>query len=394
MREVILIRYGELSLKGKNRFKFEDRLLHNIRQVLSDLSPREVKKTYGRMYVELKDDLEAVVERLRRVFGLVSFSPALVVPLEMEAIKQAAISVMQKSGRGRTFKVETKRPYKPFPFKSPEISREVGGHILEKIEGWSVDVHHPETMLEVEVREEGAFVYCEKIPCAGGLPLGSSGKALLLLSGGIDSPVAGWLGMKRGVEMVGLHFFSFPFTSERSKEKVIDLCKVLAKYCGSFKLYVNHFTEIQKSIRQDCPEEFYVTIMRRMMFRIAREVTYREKALALFTGESLGQVASQTMESMTAIGEVVDIPILRPLVTMDKLEIIRQAELIGTYDISIQPYEDCCTLFLPKHPSIKPKVDVVRRAEKSLDIEGLIADSLAKTKILRITPTEVKEVEA
>ncbi|HHY60714.1 MAG TPA: tRNA 4-thiouridine(8) synthase ThiI [Clostridia bacterium] len=383
MNQVLLVRIGEISLKGKNRYLFENQLLENIRNALAGLPPRKIEKNYGRIYVELGEEGEEVIRRLTRVFGIHSVSPAYGVPLDMKAIKEEAARQLSQL-EPTTFKVETTRPYKKFPKTSPEVSREVGGYVLAKVPGWKVDVHRPEVVLQVEIRQEGAFVYSQEFPGLGGLPVGCAGKAVLLISGGIDSPVAGWLIMKRGVQPVGLHFHSFPFTSERAKDKVVDLCRLLASYGRGFKLYVNHFTEIQKAIRQHCPEEFYVTIMRRMMFRIAERVALQEKALALVTGENLGQVASQTLESMVAINEVTKLPVLRPLVTMDKAEIIALAEKIGTYEISILPYEDCCTLFLPKHPATKPKLEKVRAAEAALDIEGLIEESLAKTEIIQI----------
>ncbi|MGI6551581.1 MAG: tRNA uracil 4-sulfurtransferase ThiI [Bacillota bacterium] len=353
-----------------------------MKEALEGLPPRKIWKTYGRIYVELFDDASTVMERLAKVFGIFSFSPARLVSLDLDAIREAALLELRSCGEGGTFKVETKRPNKNFPLKSPEISREIGRHLFLNTENWTVDVHQPQVKINLEIRGEGAFVYSKEAAGLGGLPVGSTGKALLLISGGIDSPVAGWLAMKRGIQPVGLHFYSFPFTSERSKEKVIDLCRVLARYGGSFKLYVNYFTEIQKAIRKSCPEEFYVTIMRRMMFRLAEAIARQENALALITGENLGQVASQTLESMAVINELVRLPVLRPLVTMDKIEIIDYARKIGTYDISILPYEDCCSLFVPKHPATRPNLQKVREAEEKLDIPSLLEESLEKTQVL------------
>ncbi|GAW93363.1 tRNA uracil 4-sulfurtransferase ThiI [Calderihabitans maritimus] len=384
MKKVLLVRYGEITLKGKNRAWFEDMLLKNVKRALADLPEREIKKGYGRLYVDLKDDLSEVVERLTRVFGIVSVSPAWVVPLDLEEIKKAALAELESWEGRSTFKVETRRPYKQFPFKSPEISRQVGGFLLSQTDGWTVDVNKPEVVISIEVRQEGGYVYSRVINGPGGLPVGVTGKGILLLSGGIDSPVAGWMGMKRGVEIIGLHFYSFPFTSERSKEKVLELCRVLARYGGKIKLYINHFTEIQKAIKKYCPEELYVTIMRRMMFRLAEVLAKKEGAMAILTGESLGQVASQTLESMRVINEVTSFPVLRPLIALDKVEIIEYARRIGTYDISIQPYEDCCTLFVPKHPATRPKPEKVKKAEEGLDISRLIEESLAKTEIVEI----------
>ena len=385
MDKVLIVRYGEISLKGKNRYQFENRLLDNMKAALKGLPQRKIEKTYGRIYVDLSDAEYAgeVIQRITRVFGIHSVSPAQSVPLDLGAIREEARQQMARMNPS-TFKVETSRPYKRFPMTSPEVSREVGGYVLSQLPGWKVDVHRPEVVINVEIRQEGAFVYSEQIKGLGGLPVGSTGKALLLISGGIDSPVAGWLTMKRGVQPVGLHFHSFPFTSERAKDKVVDLCRILTSYGRSFRLYVNHFTEIQKAIRKQCPEEFYVTLMRRMMFRLAEAVALQEKALALVTGENLGQVASQTLESMAAINEVTKLPVLRPLITMDKAEIIELACQIGTYETSILPYEDCCTLFLPKHPATRPNLERVREAEEALDIPGLMEESLAKTEVINL----------
>lgn len=383
----LLVRYGEISLKGNNRPYFEDKLLDNMRRALGDLPPRRMRKTFGRVFVDLHDDLEAVARRLQRVFGIVSMSPVATAPLEMEAIKKAALAVL-KDSPGTTFKVQTQRPNKRFPLASPEVNRQLGAYLLTHSQGQKVDVHHPDRIIHVEIRDEGAYIYSRIIPGPGGLPVGVTGRGLLLISGGIDSPVAGYMGMKRGLELTALHFHSFPFTSERSKEKVIDLCRVLAGYSGPFRLVVAPFTNIQKAIRQHCPEEFYVTIMRRMMFRIARAVAAKEEALAILTGESLGQVASQTLQSMAVINKVVDLPVLRPLVAWDKSEIIEVARRIGTYDISIRPYEDCCTLFVPKHPATKPPLARVEAAERNLAVAELVEECLASLEILTVEPED------
>ncbi len=383
MREdVILVRMGEISLKGKNRYVFENILINNMKKALEGLDI-SIEKSYGRIYVKANNFKEAA-QRLKNVFGIVSFSPAVKTDLDMEAIKETALEVL-KVIPPSTFKVECRRPNKKFEIKSPEISRLVGGYVLNNLSDWNVDIHNPHYVLDIEVRDEGAYVYSEIIPGPGGLPVKATGKGVLLLSGGIDSPVAGYFAMKRGVEVIGLHFHSYPFTSQRSKEKVIDLCKVLTNYSDNIKLYVNHFTEIQKEIKKKCDGKYYVTIMRRMMFRIANKIAEKEKAPAIFTGENLGQVASQTLESMQAINEVTDIPVLRPLITMDKQEIIKYAKNIDTYETSILPYEDCCTLFLPKYPATRPDVINVRKEEASLNIEELIEESLEKTEIINIS---------
>ncbi|QGP92173.1 putative tRNA sulfurtransferase [Neomoorella glycerini] len=383
----LLVRYGEISLKGNNRPYFEDKLLANMRRALDDLPPRGMHKTFGRVFVDLHDDLEAVSRRLQRVFGIVSMSPVVTAPLELEAIKKAALAVLMDSP-GTTFKVQAQRPNKRFPLTSPEVNQQLGAYLLTHSQDQRVDVHHPERVIYVEIRDEGAYIYSRIIPGPGGLPVGVTGRGLLLISGGIDSPVAGYMGLKRGLELTALHFYSFPFTSERSKEKVIDLCRVLAGYSGPFRLVIAPFTGIQKAIRQHCPEEFYVTIMRRMMFRIARAVAAKEDALAILTGESLGQVASQTLQSMAVINKVVDLPVLRPLVAWDKSEIIEVARRIGTYDISIRPYEDCCTLFVPKHPATKPPLARVEAAEKNLAVAELVEECLESMESLTVEPED------
>ncbi len=391
MYTTLLVRYGEISLKGNNRPYFEDKLLANMRRALAGLPPRQMRKTFGRIFVDLHNDLEAVSQRLRQVFGIVSMSPVVTAPLEMAAIQQAALAVLADSP-GATFKVQTQRPNKRFPLTSPLVNQELGAYLLSHSPGRRVDVHHPDCYVHVEIRDEGAYIYTRTIPGPGGLPVGVTGRGLLLISGGIDSPVAGYMGLKRGLELTALHFYSFPFTSERSKEKVIDLCRVLAGYGGSFSLIIAPFTEIQKAIRQHCPEEFYVTIMRRMMFRIAQAAAEQEGALALLTGESLGQVASQTLPSMAVINRVVDLPVLRPLVAWDKSEIIEVSRRIGTYDISIRPYEDCCTLFVPRHPATKPSLVRVEAAEENLPVAALVAECLGNLEILTVEPEAVHSV--
>ncbi|MDK2820489.1 MAG: tRNA uracil 4-sulfurtransferase [Clostridia bacterium] len=383
MYTTLLVRYGEISLKGNNRPYFEDKLLENMRYALAGLKTHKMRKTYGRIFIEIEDDLNEVSQRLQNVFGIISMSPTVTTTLDMDAISKTALKVLLDTP-GKTFKVRTQRPNKKFPLKSPEINKQLGAYLLTNSQNQSVDVHNPDRVINVEIRNEGAYIYSRTIPGCGGLPVGVTGRGLLLISGGIDSPVAGYMGLKRGLELTGLHFYSFPFTSERSKEKVIDLCQALANYSNSFRLVIAPFTEIQKSIRQHCPEEFYVTIMRRMMFRIAQLVAEKEKALALLTGENLGQVASQTLQSMSVINKVVDIPVLRPLVAWDKSEIVEVARRIGTFDISIRPYDDCCTLFVPKHPATKPPLKLVEKAEKALEIETLLKDCLENLEILTL----------
>ncbi len=387
MYPLLLVRYGELSLKGRNRKTFEDLLLSNMRARLVDLPHGRITKTFGRIYLETKDNWAELAQRLQGVFGIVSVSPVLRRSLDMEEIKEGASLIIQDTP-GRTFKVEARRPNKSFPLTSPEICQTLGGHILRNFSHLTVDVHRPDFVLNVEIRQEGAFLYSQVIPCLGGLPAGSSGKGLLLLSGGIDSPVAGFLSMKRGVSLEGLHFYSYPFTSERSKAKVVELASLLAPYNarGKFKLWIAYFTEIQKALQQISYDALSITLMRRFMLRIATQLAERENALALITGDSLGQVASQTMESIHVINAVTTTPVFRPLIGLDKQEIIDLAVKIGTYETSILPYEDCCTVFVPSNPATKPKLDQVLKAESELDVDGLIAEALAKTELLVVGP--------
>lgn len=385
IQQVVLVRYGEIGLKGENRRHFEAQLLCNMQWALRDLPEREISRTFGRIFVPADGDGPEVAARLARVCGIVSVSLAYRVPLEMEAIEAAALDVArQELPPGWSFKVETRRAEKSFPVPSPQVSRQVGAHLLRYLPQSRVDVHRPDKRISIEIRREGAYVYVGSVPGPGGLPVGVSGKGLLMLSGGIDSPVAGWMAMRRGVDLSCLHFYSYPFTSERSKEKVIDLCRQLALYGRPLTLYVAFFTEIQKAIRQHGPEELYVTMMRRMMFRLAEHWAGETGALAVFTGENLGQVASQTLESMAVIGEVCRLPILRPLVGLDKADIVDYARRIGTYDVSIRPYEDCCTIFVPKHPATKPRLVRVQEAEAKLDIPALLAESIARTEVLTV----------
>lgn len=385
MYPLLLIRYGELSLKGRNRRIFEDILMGNIRSNLANLPHGRITKTFGRIYLETAGNWAELAQRLQGVFGIVSVSPVLKRDLDLEQIKEGATLVIQDTP-GRTFKVETRRPNKGFPLTSPELSNALGGHILKTFPHLSVDVHDPELVLNVEIRKEGAFLYSQIIPCLGGLPAGSSGKGILLLSGGIDSPVAGFLSMKRGVNLEGLHFHSYPFTSERSKEKVVELGRQLSRYNahGSFRLWLAYFTEIQKALQRSSYPSLSITLMRRFMLRIATELAIREQAYAIITGDSLGQVASQTMESIHTINAVTSTPIYRPLIGLDKQEIVDLAVRIGTYETSILPYEDCCTVFVPKNPATRPTLEQVLRAEAELDVPGLVAEALGKTECLEL----------
>lgn len=387
--EFILIRYGELALKGKNRTRFEVQLQDNIKQQMKDLQIK-ITRTFGRMYLFLNgEEYAEVAERLRKVFGISSFSPAIKADLELEAIKDAALMGIQEiTPQPASFKVRVRRPNKKFPYNSNEMNHHLGGHILVNTEGIKVDVHHPDVEVAVEIREEAAYIMCQKIAGAGGLPVGTSGKIMLMLSGGIDSPVAGYLALKRGVRFEGVHFHSYPFTSDRAKQKVIDLTKKLTTYGGNLKLHVVPFTQIQTAIREHVPDDYSITVMRRIMLRITEQLAHKHKALAIATGDNLGQVASQTLHSMNTINEVTNMPIIRPLVTMDKLEIIKIAQNIDTYDLSILPYEDCCTIFQPKSPKTKPARHIAERFEQRLDLVNLIAEAIEKTESLWFSAKE------
>ncbi|HEY8529051.1 MAG TPA: tRNA uracil 4-sulfurtransferase ThiI [Paenibacillaceae bacterium] len=388
----IIVRFGEITVKGRNRTRFEELMLARVKEALASFQSLTYDKAYGRLYIRLNgESFEKVADRLKDVFGIVSFSPAIRTENELAKIREAALAVMRAvDPPPRTFKVSVKRAYKGFPHDSREMNHLVGAHVLRNTPNLKVDVHQPEVELKVEIREEGTFVHCRTVPAAGGFPLGMNGKAMLLLSGGIDSPVAGWMMMRKGLELEAVHFHSYPYTSEQSKEKVVALAQRLAYYGGRMKLHVVPFTELQTRLARTGYEHLMVTLMRRAMLRIAERLAEKSGALALVTGESLGQVASQTLASINVIGRAATLPILRPLVAMDKLDIIRMAERIGTYETSILPYEDCCTLFVPKSPATNPNLRIVERAERRLgeDMERLIQEAVAGTETIEVTETE------
>ncbi len=385
--DAIMIRYGELALKGKNRDQFEETLMRNVKHILRPFFKIKVRRNYGRMYVELNgEDHVEITERLQRVFGITSLSPTVVIQPSDDTLKDAALELIRSlPAVPATFRVETRRADKRYPMSSMEISRLIGGHILRNVPEIKVDLHQPQVVISVEIRSEGTFLSCERIPASGGLPVGASGKVMLLLSGGIDSPVAGWMMLKRGVTLEAIHFHSYPFTSERALEKVRDLAHKLTRWGGTVRLHVVPFTEIQTKIRERCPEDYTITIMRRFMMRIAEQVAKRSGALALATGESLGQVASQTLESMNTINDVIRTPVLRPLIGMDKHEITEIARKIDTFELSILPYEDCCTIFTPKKPVTRPKPAIAERFEQQLDVEALVLDAVERTTSEEIT---------
>jgi thiamine biosynthesis protein ThiI len=380
---VILIRYGELALKGKNQRQFVDQLMRNIRNKLTKFPGTTVTREQGRLFVELAEQqADPIISALQTVFGIVSISPAIRIATDLASIEQTSAKVYEAYPTAKTFKVSSKRADKRFPMGSMELSGHIGGYILSQFPDAKVDVHNPELEIKIEVRNKGTYLYGKEVACIGGLPVGTSGRVLLMLSGGIDSPVAGYLSLKRGAELHAIHFHSHPFTSERAKQKVFDLAETLTTYGGKIRLYVVPFTHIQTEIRKHCYENYSITIMRRMMLRIAEQIARQHEAKAIVTGESLGQVASQTLESLQAINAVSHFPILRPLISLDKTEIMDIAKQIDTYETSILPYEDCCTIFVPKQPKTKPTIAVCEQEEAKLDVEGLVAEAVAGVEIV------------
>ncbi|MEW5921493.1 MAG: tRNA uracil 4-sulfurtransferase ThiI [Bacillota bacterium] len=391
MQSLLLIRYGEIALKGKNRPFFEKKLLKNIKEALRGLEPFNVIFQRGRYFVKISpQDNYAAIQKLQKVFGIVSISPVLAVPLEMEAIcRQALLLLQEQYGRpGLTFKVATRRANKRFPHTSPEVNRIVGEILLNSGLETKVDVHNPDIVINIEIREKEAYLFCRSLPGSGGLPVGVTGRGLLLLSGGIDSPVAGWMALKRGVKIEVLHFHSPPYTGEGAINKVLELCRVLTAYGGKINLHLAPFGEIQQQIRRHCPEPLLITLMRRAMFRLAERLAQQRELGVIYTGESLGQVASQTLENLTVINSVVTMPVLRPLIGFDKEEITARAREIGTYAVSIRPFEDCCTLFVPPHPVTRPDSAILEAAEEKIPLDELVNRSLdnLETRIIANTP--------
>jgi tRNA uracil 4-sulfurtransferase len=391
----IIIRYGEISTKKRNRKGFVDKMKTHIRWSLKDIEGVVLTANRERMYVLLNGaDHKPVIERLKGIFGIQSLSPAIKIERDLEVMKTAALYYLNHTlEEVKTFKITTKRADKDFPYNTDEINRAIGGHLLRNTEDLKVDVKNPDLNLLVEVRREAVYLTGEIIQGAGGLPFGSSGKAMLMLSGGIDSPVAGFLSMKRGLDVEAIHFYSPPFTSERSRQKVIDLAGKLAEINGSMKVHIVPFTEIQLLVQKQIPENYSMTTTRRLMMRVADRIREKEEAMALITGESLGQVASQTMSSMFAINEVTNTPILRPLITMDKTEIIKIARELDTFEISNLPYEDCCTVFTPASPKTKPKREKVNYYESFVDFDSLIEKAVSETEILTVIPGQTFDKE-
>ena len=384
MKELFLLKLGEIVLKGQNRRVFEDKLKTNTRRRMSKFGQFRVTITQSTLYVEpLNDecDVDGAWEACGAIFGIASMCRCRACEKDLDAIFRTVVEYLgDELSLQKSFKVEDKR----FPLNSIQISQEIGGRIAEEFPNVAVDVHNPSYVVNIEVRETAAYVHGPATPGAGGLPTGTGGRAAVLLSGGIDSPVAGYMIAKRGVEIECIHFFSYPYTSERAKEKVLELARIMTRYCGRMTVDVVGFTKVQEAIRDHCREEYFTIIMRRFMMRIAQAIAKDHGAKCLVTGENLGQVASQTMDAMAVTGAVVDIPMFHPLIGMDKEEIVTRARKIGTLKTSILPYEDCCTVFTPKHPKTKPVLALVEAEEAKLDVDALVADALANTEKVAI----------
>lgn len=388
--EILLVRYGEIGVKGNNKYLFENRLVKNIKDAINDKENIRVEKSQSRIYVKPINevDLDAVIKKVQKVFGIVEVCRVLVVESDIDVINNAAKEYFSNFIKaGQTFKVQTNRADKRFPLNSIETSRTVGGFLLENISDIIVDVHKPEVTLKIEIREE-TYIYTNSNTAKGlgGMPVGTNGRGVLMLSGGIDSPAAGYMIAKRGVEIDCVHFMSPPYTSDRAKEKVIELAKIVSQYAGNMKLYLVPFTDIQMAIYEKCPDNQITIIMRRYMMIISEIIAKRQGAMCLISGESIGQVASQTLQSLYVTNESVDMPVYRPFIGFDKQEIIDFSQKIGTYETSILPYEDCCTVFVPKHPETKPKLEYIKKSEMKLkdDIDDMIEKALNDMEVLDI----------
>lgn len=379
LNDIILLKLGEIVLKGLNRKAFERKLLNNIAARLKPIGNFKISCLQSTVYVESQDDscdLEEAFEACGKIFGIISMTRASACEKDKDAIAQLAIRCLKEEMQNaKSFKVESKRSDKSFPMTSIQLSQYVGGELQEAYPDTPVDVHNPELTVYVEVRDLAAYVHANPVPGAGGMPVGSNGVAVTLLSGGIDSPVSTYMIARRGVRLIPVHFFSFPYTSEQAKEKVVELATLLTDYCGKMTIEVVPFTHIQEEIRDKCPEEYFTLIMRRFMMRLAEKIAVYYGAGAIVTGENLGQVASQTMEAMAVTRAVTTLPIVQPLIGFDKEEIVRLARKIGTFGTSILPYEDCCTVFTPRHPRTKPKLKDVEAVEAALDVEALVEEA-------------------
>ncbi|NLP51992.1 tRNA uracil 4-sulfurtransferase ThiI [Bacillus sp. RO1] len=389
----ILIRFGELSTKGRNRKQFVQRLSFNILEKIKDFPNVTIEKSRDRMFIKLNGEPhEQILDRLQSIFGIHSFSLAVKTKTELEEIKKGALFALEALPyKGKTFKVTAKRAYKNFELDTNELNHAIGSHLLRNTEDLTVNVKQPDINVRVEVREEATYITCKDISGAGGLPVGTSGTGVLMLSGGIDSPVAGYLAMKRGIRLEVVHFFSPPYTSERAKQKVVELTERLTDFGHSINLHIVPFTDIQVAIQKQVPENYTMTSTRRFMLKIADKICEKEQGLAIITGESLGQVASQTLQSMSTINEVTSTPIIRPLITMDKIEIMDIARQIDTLEISNRPYEDCCTIFTPSAPKTKPKKEKINFYESFFDIDKMVNDAVERTEKLLITGKKKEE---
>lgn len=385
MKEVLLLKCGEIVLKGLNRKTFEDKLVGNMKRRLKHVAPCEVTMRQSVIYVWIGEggDADAIMDAVKKIFGIALICRAAVCGKTLEEMQETAETYLAGRIAGaKSFKVETKRGDKRFPMTSIQVSQHIGGNLADKYENLRPDMHTPDLTIHLEIRDQHAFVHAGPEPGAGGMPVGANGRAAMLLSGGIDSPVAGYMMAKRGLELVAIHFFSYPYTSERAKEKVLELAEILTAYTGRMPLLVVPFTKIQEAIRDCCHEELFTLIMRRFMMRIAEKLAVREGCGGLITGESLGQVASQTMPAMAVTGAVCSLPVFRPVIGMDKEEIVRIARKIGTFETSILPYEDCCTVFTPKHPNTRPKMPKILEAESHLDVDALVEEAVNGTEAI------------
>ncbi len=386
----IMVRYGELSTKGKNRKDFIGRLAGNVTKVLRDFPQVEIHPRHDRMHIVLNDaPFKEVDQRLKKVFGIQTYSPTIKVEKTLEAIEKASLSLMNETfKKGMTFKVNTRRSDHQFLYDTNELNKMVGDYLFANINDLKVEMKHPDLVLRIEVRKDAVYISNQLLHGAGGMPVGTGGRAVMMLSGGIDSPVASYLALKRGVDIDMVHFYSPPYTTEKALNKAKELTGILANYAGKINFIAVPFAEIQETIKEKIPEGYLMTVQRRFMLQLADKIRAKRKGLAIFNGESVGQVASQTLESMAAINDVTTTPVVRPVATMDKTEIIRLAEKIGTFDLSIQPFEDCCTIFAPPRPKTKPRIDKAREFENRLDVEGLIERALAGIQVTAIYPND------
>ena len=386
----IMVRYGELSTKGKNRKDFIGRLAGNVTKVLREFPQVEIHPRHDRMHIVLNDaPFEEVDQRLKKVFGIQTYSPTIKVEKTLAEIEKTALALMKETfKKGMTFKVNTKRSDHQFLYDTNELNKMVGDYLFSHMDDLKVEMKHPDIVLRIEVRKDAVYISNQLLRGAGGMPVGTGGRAVMMLSGGIDSPVASYLALKRGVDIDMVHFYSPPYTTEKALNKAKELTGILANYAGKINFIAVPFAEIQETIKEKIPEGYLMTVQRRFMLQLADKIRAKRRGLAIFNGESVGQVASQTLESMAAINDVTTTPVIRPVATMDKTEIINLAEKIGTFDLSIQPFEDCCTIFAPPRPKTKPKIEKAREFENRLDVDGLIERALAGIQVTSIYPND------